>query len=71
MKCKNIIPFNTNINTDLCRRERWREAAPPGPGPSLSGSGSDDLDKKFHSGHSWPHVSAQPTPLTLNHLYNH
>ena len=86
MKCKNIIPFNTNINTDLCWRERWREAAGPGPGPSqhshshprhtgpsLPGSGSDDLDKKFYSGHSWSHVSAQPTPhtLTLNHLYNH
>ena len=70
MKCKNIIPFNTNINTDLCWRERWREAAGPGPGPSQHShshprhTGPGALTPRLRLRWSWQEVLLRPQLVT-------
>ena len=66
MKCKNIIPFN--INTDLCWRERWREAAGPGPGPSQHSHShprhTGALTPRLRLRWSWQEVLLRPQLVT-------
>ena len=68
MKCKNIIPFNTNINTDLCWRGEVAGGCWAGRGPlttlAFSSSTHRALTPRLRLRWSWQEVSLRPQLVT-------
>ena len=70
MKCKNIIPFNTNINTDLCWRWRGEVAGGcwAGRGPLTTLAFSSSTHRGPHSPAPAPMILTRSfTPATVGH----